>query len=508
MYEKERSGWPSFGIFRYNGEYLRIHHGQSNKQYMDLPSDAIRNLLINLDSIEQSSSGRVDFKRRALEEVKEWNTKLANELEMPVKMIVASLDKYYWGQADSDGKLGLRITVNWKKFSLFLEERSKDRKDIWKTFGYIYTCRNLFTQLSIEENKQNFEKIMKRYVKNVKSKSEIYINTIVDSLEILEKTTSNAISKIYNSVTRKSKRDEKDPAYLLYTLIYLNELRLKCNTLRSLTQIGDFPACFSEMRRIIEGLTTHMFWDQLTLKILKIDRRAKDMDLMKVFNGGSFKKAKEHNLIIKEVSNRKQILENEALKLLLNENDLRTDRTKLFINKLHENMSIASYAVIYGKRLSTSNLSKKEERLKNSKLMILDIKRNVELLKIGSKEIITALTEAGIIDSQSLVDIQDRLYTALKEEQIILTPPPPTFPLRILGHSVLSEGTVSELNDMYNEFSSFTHSTWESNTVWPFTSVLEIMTFTENLKRFTQSLDEAINDFIDFFKSMIDVFLI
>ncbi|MCL5988962.1 MAG: hypothetical protein M1166_01365 [Candidatus Thermoplasmatota archaeon] len=509
MKKENGDDWPSYGYFSYKGKYFRLHHGISNRQFADIPSIVVNSLVKTLDDIGQVSLNHADFKKKALEEIEKWNNAIPNELNIPKNLIRASLDKYYWGEISRSSTLGLKIKVDWVIFSQFLEQLSSKKKELWETFGYIYVCRNFLIQRSIKEGKQNFENKMERYVKNIKNKSGAYINQIVDSIDIIEKTTNNAISEIYSTVTRESKKSKKDPAYTLYNLTYLNELRLKCNTLRSLTQIGDFPACFSEMRRIIEGLTTHMFWDQLTLKILKIDRRAKDMDLMAIFKEGSFKEAKEHNLNIKEVSNKKQILDNEALKHILNENSITTDKAKIFIKKLHENMSIASYAIIYGKFLSTSTLSKyNEKRKKQSKLMIIDFNKERDLLEIGSKEIIAALTESGIVDKQSSMNIYDRLCTALKGQEIILTPPPPTLPLRILGHSMLLEKTISELKDMYNEFSPFTHSTWESNTVWPFTSVLEIMTFAEILKRFTESLNNTINDFINFFKPMVNVFLI
>ncbi|EQB72898.1 MAG: hypothetical protein AMDU4_FER2C00123G0007 [Ferroplasma sp. Type II] len=506
MYENDHFEWPSFGSFPFKNKYLRIYHGKSNKQHSDIPSIAVFSLLKELDLIEKHSSGYDNFRQQALEEVKKWNEALPKEMEIPKNMISASLNKYYWGQSKYNNMLGLKITVNWKKFFDFLKERSEDRKNIWKTFGYIYNCRELFTQRSLEDQ-DKFKVQMEKYTGQVRQTASTHINLINTSLSELETTTKNAISKIYKTVIKIAKRDKKEPAYMLYTLIYFNELRLKYKTLRSLTQIGDFSACFSEMRRIIEGLTTHMFWDQLELKILKVDQRAKDIPLLLWFNEGAFKEANELGLNIKEVSNKKQILGNEVLKSLLKESDLNSDNTKIFIEKLHINMSIASFTIIYGKRCSISPLSKyNEKHLNDSKLMIT--MPDVEFLKIGSQEIVDALTVARIIDSQSSMDIQDRIYNTLKEEKLIIIPPPPTFPLRILGRSILSKETISELKDMYNEFSPFTHSAWESNTVWPFTSVLEIMTFANNMKRFTESMDNAINDFISFFKTTLNVFLI
>lgn len=501
--------WPSFGIVPYIGKYFRLHHGISNKQFADIPFPAVISLLRVLGEIETNSLDYADFKRKAQAEIEKWNDTIPKEFEIPKNLIKASLDRYYWGKTGPSAALGLKIKVDRMLFSDFLENQSSRRKDLWKTFGYIYSCRNFFTQRSIEEGKQNFEKKMERYVKNIKIKSGVYIQQIVSSLEMLEKITDNAISEIYRTVIRKSKKDKKEPAYMLYTLIYLNEFRFKCSTLKSLTEIGDFPACFSEMRRIIEGLTTHMFWDQLMLNLLKTEQRAKDVDLMRLFNEGTFKAAKERNLNIKEVSNKKQILANESLKIILNESSLTPDKTRKFVKKMHENMSIASYALIYGKFMSTSEFSGwNEKQIEKSELMIIDPKYDLDSLEIGIREVIDALTSSGIIQTESSNDIHDNLFTSLRKEKIILMPPSPTLPLRIIGYSILSEKPLSELKDMYNEFSPFTHSTWESNTVWPYTSVLEIMTFAENLKRFAQSLDDTINDFIDFFKPMVDIFLI
>ena len=59
---------------------------------------------------------------------------------------------------------------------------------------------------------------------------------------------------------------------------------------------------------------------------------------------------------------------------------------------------------------------------------------------------------------------------------------------------------------MYNEFSPFTHSTWETYTIWPFTSVLEIMIFKNNLKRFVEIMNKALEDYLVYFNKMIDSF--
>lgn len=506
---KNKEDWPSFGYLPYVGKYFRIHHGSSNKQFSDIPSGAIISLIMRLNTIEDSATGFLDFREKALYEINNWNEILPTELQIPKGMIKVSLDKFNWGENKKTHKFGLKVKVDWDIFFEYVEKQSKIEKNLWETFSYIYICKNVFTLKSLKEKKNKFEESMERYTESVKMKSMVYMEETFSSLAIIEKNTEKTISDLYNCINKRSRKLKKDPAYTPYTLIYLNELRLKCHTLEALINVGDFPACLSEMRRIIEGFTIHLFWDQLKINVLKLDSRAKYSELMDVFTEGSYKEARDNNLNIREISKKKDLGENDVLKTILKEYQPDSNEIKIFIKNLHKTMSLATYIIIYGKILSNSTLSKYDDKkIRNSKLSIVDLKENIDILEIAIKEIINALPKRENADTQTLKNIHDIIYNKLNVEKIIIAPPSPTMPLRFLDESVLPHDTYRLLNDMYNEFSPFVHATWESNTVWPFTSVLEIMVFSEILLRFSKAMVFAINDSSGFISSMIDVLLI
>lgn len=508
MANQNKDLWPSYGYLSYKGKYFRIHHGRSNKQYADLPFTLVLELIAELNRIEDQSANSDEFLSKAKNTVNVWNEQVKNDLGIHENMLLAYLDKYYWGQNVENVAYGLKIRVNWNIFSNFLKERSESPKSVYKVFEYIYTCKSIFTQKLLEDDK--FQEKIETYIERVKRAALEDLNEISSLIQELQKSADNARKMVVSQI-RKGIKNGKKPAYILYFLIYINELKLKADTIGYLSEIGDFPTCLSQMRSMIEGLSNHIFWDQLKLNLLKREKDAEGADMMRLFNEDSYKEAMNYNLKIKEIATKSQFTTSEVLKDIV-EYFYPTDKEiKDFIVNLNKKMSFASYLLVYGTLVSNSPLNNiNTGKLNQSKLYIFDMDntQGKTLLSIGLQEIVDALKDSGSYEEKQIESFRKRVQESMKNEQVVLIPPTPTLPLRIISYSILSSNTASELKDLYNEFSPFTHSTWETNTIWPFTSVLEIMTFKHNLKKFMGVVDAALNDFMKYFNEMLDSFLI
>lgn len=501
--------WPSFGYFSYKGTYFRMHHGNSNKQYADIPSSSVFHLIVELANIDDESSNRQEFWNRAKSKIDEWNDGVKEAFKIPENMIMAALDKYYWGDTEENGVYGLKIRINQKLFFDFLKERSESLKSVYKVFEYIYDCKYIFTERLLEDD--DFPNKMDTYIEKVKETTLEDFNEISRLLQNLIKSADNARYEIVGQINRSSKKGRK-PAYTPYTLIYINELRLKSNSLKSLTDIGDFSASLSQMRGIIEGLTSNIFLDQLHLNFISKYKTGKVRDLRDLFNEDSYKEARNYSIMgVKEIDSKTQLVKNEVLKGIADHVHLSSDEIKKFIVNLHKRMSFASYLMVYGLTFSNSLLKDIDKnKLDKSKLWIFNTEEesNDILVNTGLQEINDALKDSGIHDKKKVDDYMEEIRKKIRGEKLVLVPPTPTLPLRIISHSVLTKKTASGLKEMYDEFSPFTHSTWETNTVWPFTSVLEVMTFKHNLRRFVEVVGDAIEDYIMYFSKMEYFFLL
>ncbi len=499
MVGKGLSDWPSYGEIKNNlkkWRFFLIHHGASNKQFSDAPSSAINSLVGELVELDGNKASREDFRNKARSIIHEFNTGLARELGYPENMLRVSLDKYSsWVE---DSKFGLKVFIDENKFRMFIGELASSRNNLWKTFDYIYVCRNIFWQKAVTD--RDFKSKISNYQESVKRFAYINISSIEDTYSMLNTRIEKTIDKLVKKI-RMKKKEDSSLIYFPYTLIYLNELRLKIGSFQSLSGIGDFPACFSEMRRVIEGLSFHLFMDQLKLNLLKKNKKF-TLDLYRLFNEGSIKEGNELGLRIREISSKAEILKNPLLKLIISESDINAGKVDVrrFSGNIHKNMSAASYFLVYGRPADEipKFRSASDEDKDKSKLQFIDYSdaRYGKFLDAGIDEILEALSSEQLKVGRD--EIKSFFLNALSGTEMVVVPPAPTLPLRLLGYSTLGSQTGGELLGMYNELSPFAHSCWESSTIWPFTSVLEIMTYSNWLKRFESLLYDSLDLYMTF----------
>lgn len=493
------SDWPSYGEIRNSlktWRFFLVHHGASNKQFSDVPSSAIFSLVGELVKLDGYAENREDFRNKAQSIIQKFNAGIAKVHGYPENMLRISLDRYSsWIE---DSKLGIKVFIDENKFKAFIGNLASNRKNLWKTFDYISVCRNIFLENAVKD--RNFKSKISNFQESVRSFASINLSSIEDTYSMLgirvQKTIDDLVKKI-----RKEEKRGSSLIYFPYTIIYLNELRLKISSFQSLSTIGDFTACLSEMRRVIEGLSSHLFMDQLKMNLLKKNKKFAP-DLYLLFNEGSVKEGNELGLKIREINSKAEILRNPLLKQIMSEPDIDTGKVdaRRFSWNLHRNMSTASYFLLYGRPASEipKFKSASEEQKEKSMLQFVDYSdaRYREFLDAGIEEILQALSSERLKMGRD--EIRSSFLSVLSGTEMVVIPPAPTLPLRLLGYSILRPETREELLDMYNELSPFAHACWESNTMWPFTSVLEIMTYSKWLKRFESVLYNSLDQYLEF----------
>ncbi len=492
--------WPSYGYFPYNGKYFRMHRGQSNKQLADIPSLSIFNLVQELSRIEDISSDINDFSNKAKETIDKFNTELPVEIEAPEGMIRASIDNFYWG--NKDPKLGLKIIVDSRKFRDFLLKRSKSTGRVWKTFEYIYASKNIFLQKTIQL--KNFDNNIIKYAEEVKKFAFEELRSVKLSSKTLDNGIKNSIYSIVSNLEKERKRTNRSLAYFLYALIYFNELKVKNRSLEVLASIGDFPACLSEMRRMIEGLAFHMFLDLLQIRALRFNKAAIDMDLFRLFSQGVIKEAEDLHVRPSRIfvgSDGK--INNRMLEGLIERINLEKDRKVQLVQNIYDEMSISSYVLLLGqpRKKHSKMKSWSEVEVKNSNLMFIGNLNgeNKEFFNLGVREITRALSGVGIDKNEE--EITEHLLREIEEGEMVVSAPTSKYPFDFLRHALKTSKTWEDLESLYNELSPFVHTCWESSIVWPFTSVLEIMTYNNILRHFAELVLEALKGYLNFIDS-------
>ena len=348
------------------------------------------------------------------------------------------------------------------------------------------------------------------YTDKVKETASVDLSEISKSLQDLIKTTDNTREQIMRKINRLVDK-EKKPSFIPYTVIYMNELRLKSSSLESLISVGDFSGCISQMRGMIEGLTNNIFLDQLHMNFIAKYKKETAMELKYMFNEDSYKEALNYGIKVNLLNSKSDLDKNKTLEGIVEHLQLDDDEIKKFINNLHKKMSFALYLMVYGLKVSKSRLhDAKKNKLNKSKLWIFDPENENSdiLINVCLQEIKVALEDSGIHNEEKVDDYLGYVRKKIREEKIILVPLMPTLSRKISSYSVLTKTSASGLAEMYNEFSPFTHSTWETYTIWPFTSVLEIMTFKNNLKRFVDIMSQALEDYLVYFNKMMDSFFL
>lgn len=495
--------WPSYGSFPYVGRYFRMHHGSSNKQFSDVPSASIIRLIENLNQIEHESDNIDDFKRQALLKIERFNSEIVKQFSTPEGMIKASLDRYYWGSKDP--MLGLRIAVNFEKFQGFVLSKSEVIVDIWKTFEYVYVSKNIFIQKALEE--LDFDNKIKKYTGEVKEFSSKYLDSIQDSYGNLNSCIQHVISSILKSTrTEKNKKGQR-LAYFPYAFSYFNEMRFRITSMAAVSQNGDFPACLAEMRRMMEGLSFSIFLDTLQIKALRSEEKAKYIDLLAPFSQGSIKEAGKHHMNPKLISlDKNGQINNSILRGLIKNDRLGNEAKRKVIQQVYNKMSIASYLLISGVYKKKNKIVKgwTEDKINDSKLMFIDYAEegNKEFINLGASEIACALSQSGINVTET--QVKDYILSEMDGGEIILLPPTSKYPFDFLSQTYKTKKVWLDMGTLYNELSSFVHTSWESSIVWPFTSVLEIMTFGSVLSRFVSLICAALEDYISFFEAERD----
>ena len=502
--------WPSYGYLPYKGEYFRLHHGKSNKQLADIPFSAIENLISRLKTIDMEAKNVQDFAIRSSQEINHFNKALPIELlrlKVPEGMIRASIDRYYWG--DPKSIRGLKLSIDQEKFKWFIEHVSlRKNNDLWRTFEYIYISKNFFAQSALVDPK--FKSKISRYTNSVKQYSTSQLNSIDKGIQDIREKIEQSIEKFKRVIHEEN---GKQLLFFPYCLQYLNQMRLKISSIKALSELGDFSSCFTEMRGVMEGLGFQVFLDVLQARAVQANINASNMDLLRQFSQSQVSEARKDRefrgiqpRIISLQTNRE--IGNSFLESVSRTCQLDYEKKGILVSKVYEKMSMASFVMLHGKPRKNVKGMKDwdDERMEKSPFPFIDFGKgaNADFLNIGVKELTDTIKDTGVNISKN--EVEKLFMNYISGSEVVVLPPQTKFSFDFLYHSFAKEDLWYEMKSLYDAFSPFAHSCWESTTIWPFISVLEIQTFNNVLKEFSSLVSKALVSYFSFFDSTRDGF--
>lgn len=138
-------------------------------------------------------------------------------------------------------------------------------------------------------------------------------------------------------------------------------------------------------------------------------------------------------------------MKNPLLKLIISESNINAGKVDVrrFSGNLHRNMSAASYFLVYGRpayEIPKFRCAIDEDKDK-SKLQFIDYSdaRYGKFLDAGIDEILEALSSEQLKVERD--EIKSSFLNALSGTDMVVVPPAPTLPLRLLGYSTLGPET-------------------------------------------------------------------
>jgi len=479
--------WPSFFIYYVKDvEFFKIARGVSSNIYADFPNDLIEECVSSLMHFDSKCQSLEEFYEKAKERTDYYNYLLLNDLEIlfgrNIDWLQFSLQSYrdYYREK----KYRVKLNINWRKFLEFLESYSKDEKiEIWKKYRYLSSSRQILCKILTKHKSkikdelwkiQDTIKCLARY-----DLADIHndINDTIDTILIIGK-------KIHNKV--RITGEKKDQYIVSHTLFYIPELISALNALKDLVNRGVFPACYREMRKIVESLAWVMFDDILYFRSLVT---AKDLifrpysNIPKEWHDLKSKFANIYD--IKQAEDKlKRCL--RGIKGLKNERNIKHE----IIKSILKNIGYLTFIVIFSRAISNI-----DENLRN----VLPILESNIMIDFAKSELKRILTPPGL-DEDVINEILEKIVMSMSSE-IIIPFPSNRFVLEFIDYQF----STNIYREFYSKYSFFVHSYLASWHILPFSSILEIKIFKQELDRFLDEVKKLFENYYNSVDSIIKI---
>ena len=257
--------WPFFGIFYVrNTRYFKILRGQSCTAYVDVPNEILlgndtgEGLIGNLTVIDEECKDKEEFLNKASKIVEYYNKILRSKFKDFIGTNIDWLSYRIVNIPFTDkSKFGIRVTIEWSKFLKFIEDYPKLNIELWKKYRYISACRRpaLYIILRGHELERTQEMVREQSSKDIEEILKTF-NELINFLAVVK----DSLVKIQARIQRKTQIN-----YIILTLQYLAEMSSVAKALKHFIENGVIPACYIEMRKLIENLAWVLFDDILSL---------------------------------------------------------------------------------------------------------------------------------------------------------------------------------------------------------------------------------------------------
>ena len=469
LQETRAEKWPFFGVLISKDPHFRL---QSRTLYADMPNTTVWNFVNELGRISYERKGD---KERMLEEAKELATAFNQNLEKSLgEWMVFVIRKQYFGSKP----FGVQIRIDWSKFFLFLDTFAQNELPLWNKYSYILNCRapslTLVLRGDLERVQQSVREICKEEMDQINRNIENLVSRINEAKDYLFKITSHR------------RTIPVEPS----TLEYFPEMMSTLRALVSLLENGTIPACYREMRKVLENLAWVIFDDLLFYKAVNVSRRkrvkAESIMPYRAVSKEWYDWASQEKLMITNLTQLKKKIRNLTEAIYLHGENKAYDWNKKQIEEtLFKRLSYPLFLLLTGIDIQVPR--KLEDILPRYETKILkdlaaeDLKNIMKELRHGH------LTRSDETFAEKLTKILE-----IKESSKIVPP----YPSNEFVLGFVSKVLSGDLVKSYKEYSHFVHSYFTSWHIFPFSSVLEFRIFNHEFSVFADIIQQLIDTYL------------
>jgi hypothetical protein len=471
--EIEAENWPFFGVLIVRSPYFKPLGTQSRTLYVDISNSFIINVVEALqlanqkyrDDKEKMYKNAIKLTKTANHRFKEkWGDWLSFKIRRAPFM---------------SQTFGLQIRINWKAFFDFLEIFSQKDMSLMGKYQYIFDCRapslKLAMRADLERTQHDVKEVCNEEIEQIK-------NNIDDLVNNLRRTKD----RLYRISKRKTIRLEPS------TLQYLPEMVSTLQALVYLVENGTIPACYREMRKILENLSWMIFDDLLLFRssVFK-SRRLQEMEVPNPYGLISkewYDWSRAHAYIARNLSEMKESIQSIVERIHFHgKNEGYSWKKKQIEEALFKRLSSSVFLLLMGKK---AKLTKKSRRF----VPRYETKSLRPIAFEDLKSVIRELDDSSLGPSTEkfLETLVQDLVTQLPSEEIV--PPYPSNEF-VLGF-IVKTFSNSLLKREYDEYSRFVHSYFTSWHIFPFSSLLEFKTFKCEFFAFAENVQQLINAYV------------
>nr|MDO8080339.1 hypothetical protein [Candidatus Freyarchaeota archaeon] len=472
--------WPFFGEMGIRSPYFKLLGRQTRYLYVDIPNGAIDTFVNKLGEITEEYNGDQD-------KIYEKSIDLANDFNKDFKKEIGDWLHFeiYRGPFASK-PFGLKIIKRWKKFTKFLEIFSKKETSLEDKYQYLLACRASSLKFIIKDN-FNILDDLEETQEDIKELCEIEIN---QTRKIIEDFVNRLIS-VKNQLYKISKRKTvfRDPS----TLLYLPEMISTLQAIVNLVENGTIPACYREMRKILENLCWMMFEDFLYFKTSTLKSRGDSETVPPNPYGYVSRNWYDWSIQegftvknVKEIKNKMEFLI-EQIHSYGKIKDYRWNK-KQIEEALFKGLSYPLFMLLMGKKMEVAK-----------KFNEFVPKHEVKpLLAFATEDLKGVIKQLGRLKlsqtDEKLIEVLIQIIESkISSEEIV--PPYPSNEF-VLGF-VAKTFSNKLLNKEYSEYSHFVHSYHTSWHIFPFSSVLEFKIFEYELQKFAKNIQQLIDAYLN-----------